>query len=564
VSGEAELALACMRMLVEALVARGLTDACVSPGSRSTPLALALARDGRVRVHVHLDERASSFFALGLAKATARPVAIACTSGTAAAEFLPAVVEARMSRVPLLVLTADRPPELRGMGANQTIDQVGLYGTHVRWSVDAAVPGERPDAAYWHRLGSDAWAASMRHPPGPVHLNLPFREPLVPSDAVVDLGDAPDAVADQASPQSHPSRDDVATLVGILSSTERGVVLAGSLRSPAPSVLELSERVGWPLVAEPTSGLRVPGALEAGQLLLASEDFAAGHVPDVVLQIGAAPTARAGLAVTAAADRLVIVDPDDLVADPHRRADARLVVDTEQLVARAALSADARGTTAWSAEWLQADRRARRTADALMDTWTEPFAGRIARDVAACLPDGTRLVVASSMPIRDLDACMQPRLGLRVLANRGASGIDGFVSTVLGASAAGSPTVALCGDLSLVHDVGSLLWSARRGYDAVIVVPNDDGGAIFSFLGQRDLPELERLFTTPHGLDLALVCRAAAAGHALVGHPDDLASAVERGLEAGGVQVVEVPIDRARDVGRHAEIAGAVALALRG
>ena len=560
---EGAISLGCMRALVGSLVSRGLTDACLSPGSRSTPLALALARDERVRLHMHLDERASAFFALGLAKATGRPVAVACTSGTAAAEYLPAVVEASMSRAPLLVLTADRPPELRGVGANQTIDQVGLYGKHVRWSFDAEVPGERPEPGYWHGLGSDVWAASLRHPPGPIHLNLPFREPLVPSGEPVDLGEPSSAFSDMAFDPPRPRRAEVATLADLIRLVERGLVLAGSLRRPAPAVLELCRRAGWPLVAEPTSGLRVPGALDAGQFLLADEAFASAHVPEVVLQVGAAPTSRAGLTITAAAERLIIVDPDDLVADPHRRADPRLVVDAEGFAAAAARRVTPRGGTSWASGWHEADRRARGAVDELMDAWPEPYEGRIARDVAASAPDGTTLVAASSMPIRDLDACMRPREGLRVLANRGASGIDGFVSTVLGVSAAGTPTVALCGDLSLLHDVGSLLWSARRGYDAVFVVPNNDGGTIFSLLPQRDLPELEALFTTPHGLDLARVCEAAGVGRALVVHADDIPAAVERGLAAGGVHVVEVPIDRERDVARHAEVSAAVSRALQ-
>jgi len=551
-----------MRALVGSMATWGLSDACVSPGSRSTPLALALARDDRVRLHVHLDERAAAFFALGLAKASGRPVAVACTSGTAAAECLPAVVEASMARVPLLVLTADRPPELRGVGANQTIDQVGLYGSFVRRWVDAEVPGDRPEVGYWHKLGYEAWAASQRHPPGPVHLNLPIREPLVPAGEPEDVGEVAEAFADAAFPTPVPTEDDVRDLAEIVSSTARGLVLAGSLRTPAPAVLELAERAGWPLVAEPTSGLRVPGALEAGQLLLADEGFGSTHTPEVVLQVGAAPTSRAGLGLVAATDRLVVVDPDDLVADPYRKAHPRLVADAEGLVTAALQRCAPRGGTPWAAAWRAADERARRAADELMDGWSEPAEARVARDVAAAAPDGSTLVVASSMPVRDLDACMRPRTGLRVLGNRGASGIDGFVSTALGVSAARSPSLALCGDLSLLHDVGSLVWSARRSYDTVLVVLNNDGGSIFSYLAQRDLPELEALFTTPHGTDLAAVCRAAGAGHALVVHAGDLIPAVEQALSAGGVRVVEVPIDRDRDLARHAEIRAAVARAV--
>ncbi|GBC86193.1 2-succinyl-5-enolpyruvyl-6-hydroxy-3-cyclohexene-1-carboxylate synthase [bacterium HR12] len=560
---EGDVALACMRELVGALVALGLTDACVSPGSRSTPLALALARDRRVRVHVHLDERASGFFALGLAKATGRPAAVACTSGTAAAELLPAAVEAHMARVPLLLLTADRPPELRGVGANQTIEQVGLYGRYVRWSHDADVPGDRPDPGHWHGLALEAWGRSLRHPPGPVHLNLPFREPLVPSREARARGEVRLAFGEGPTGPPAPSEEDVRALLEVVGGTERGLVLAGSLRAPAAALLELAARVGWPVAAEPTSGLRLPGTLEAAQALFADAAFAAAHEPEVVLQVGAAPTSRPALGLVARAGRLVIVDPDDLVADPHRRAARRLVVDPEALCRAALRRAPARGETAWLRAWREADRRARSALDAMLDAWTEPSEPRVARDVAAWVPEGGTLVVASSMPVRDLDLAMRPRTGLRVLANRGASGIDGFVSTALGVAAAGSPTVALAGDLSLLHDVGSLLWRGRRGPDLVLVVPNNDGGAIFSMLPQRDLPELEPLFVTPHGLDLGAVCEAAGVGHALVLRAEDLPEALERARAAGGVQVVEVPVERAATVRHHAELRGAVGEALR-
>ena len=559
--GEAERSFEACWRIVDELARGGMEHACVSPGSRSTPLALALWRHPGVRIHVHLDERSSAFFALGLAKATGRPVAIACTSGTAAAEFLPAVVEASMARVPLVVLTADRPPELRGVGANQTIDQVDLYGRHVRWAADAPVPGEAPEASTWRDLATRALGSALGLPPGPVHVNLPFREPLVPADApALDVG----GVEPYAVPQgTEPEPEHVQALLDELRSHERGIVLAGSLRTAAPAVAGLASVLAWPLVAEPTSGLRIPGAVSTGSLLLGDPDFASAHVPEVVLQVGAAPTSRAGLALVGEAPRLLIVDPDRLVADPHRRAAKTWSVDAEALADRAARALEPRDETKWLRTWRAADASARRAIDAAMDAWPAPSEARVARDVAAALPSGATLVVASSMPVRDLDAVMDARDDLRVLANRGASGIDGFVSTVLGVSASGSPTVALSGDLSLLHDVGSLVWNGRRGHAAVLVVLNNDGGTIFSYLAQRDLPELETLFTTPHATDLAAVCEAAGAGHALVVHADDLLPAVERALSVGGVQVVEVPLDRERDISRHAELRAAVTGAVR-
>jgi 2-succinyl-5-enolpyruvyl-6-hydroxy-3-cyclohexene-1-carboxylate synthase len=545
--------------IVDDLVRFGMEHACISPGSRSTAIALALSRHPHVRLHVHLDERASAFFALGIAKGTGRPVAVACTSGTAAAELWPAVVEASMSRQVLVLLTADRPPELRGVGANQAIDQIDLFGGYVRASVDAPVPGPRPGEKAWHELVLEVTRASMGPPPGPVHVNLPFREPLVPGPLELTAS-APSGT--EFAIVAGPEPEETDALRREFHSTTRGLILAGTMRESPPSLPELARLAGWPLVAEPTSGLRVPGSLAAGQFLISDDRFASGHVPEVVVQFGAAPTSRAGLELVRRAGRLVIVDQDRLVADPHRKASWMLRVEAAALVPEVIEGFDPVGETPWLRAWIEADAVARRTVDELLDGWDEPFEGRVVRDVAAALPDGSALVVGSSMPVRDLDAFMAPRTGVGVIGNRGASGIDGFVSTALGVAAARGPATAICGDLTLLHDVGSLLWSARRGHDAVFVVPNNDGGVIFSFLAQRELPELEELFTTPHGLDLAAVSRAAGARHTVVERANDLVPAVDRAREAGGLHVVEVPTDREHNVTRHADVLTAVGAAL--
>jgi 2-succinyl-5-enolpyruvyl-6-hydroxy-3-cyclohexene-1-carboxylate synthase len=553
-----------MTALVDGLVAAGVRHACVSPGSRSTPLALALARHRAVRVSVHLDERSSGFFALGLAKATGMPVVVACTSGTAAANLFPAVVEASMARVPLVLLTADRPPELRGVGANQTIDQTELYGRYVRWFADAPVPGDAPSAPAWRARGVDAGAAAVAHPRGPAHVNLPFREPLVPtSREVAGACEVPATRVTSSAVRDRYGSDErsISEFVEELAGAARGLVYAGGLRSGGEEVVVLADRLGWPLVAEPHSGARRGSALAAGALLLAADRFIDHHVPDVVLQVGAAPTSRPGLALIGRTPRLLIVDPDDAVADPLRKAARRVVVDGARLLE--SITDDDARPRAWSADWRAASERARAAVDALLDGWDEPFEGRLARDVADAVPDGSVLCLGSSLPIRDADAFMQPREGVRILANRGASGIDGFLSTTLGVAASGAPTTALMGDLTLLHDVGALVWSARRGVDAVIVVPNNGSGAIFSLLEQRELPELEELFTTPHRADLAAIARAAGAGHVRIENAGGVVAAVHEAHRSDGVRVVEVVIDAERDRVRREEIRLAVIEALR-
>jgi 2-succinyl-5-enolpyruvyl-6-hydroxy-3-cyclohexene-1-carboxylate synthase len=557
VSG-AERSFAAAWWVVDDLVRFGMEHACVSPGSRSTPVALALHRHPHVRTHVHLDERSSAFFALGIAKATGRPVAVCTTSGTAAAELFPAVVEAFTSRSTLVLLTADRPPELRGTGANQTIDQPGMFGGYVLASVDAPVPSDASEEARWHDVAVSLTRAAMGPPPGPVHLNVPFREPLVPP--AVELTASPPSgteftISEGAEPEELARlRDEFAS--------ERGIVLATSMRESPPTLPELAASVGWPLLAEPTSHLRVPGALSAGLFLVSNARFLSAHVPDVVVQFGAVPTSRAVQELVRRAGRLVIVDQDHVVGDPLRKASWTLRAEAAAVVPELQRSSEERLETPWLKAWLEADSRAREAVDATIDGWDLPYEGRIARDVAASMPNGSALVVGSSLPVRDLDAYMLPRTGLGVIANRGASGIDGFVSTALGVAASGIRTTALCGDLTLLHDVGSLLWSARRGYDCVFVVPNNDGGAIFSFLPQRELPEFAEVFVTPHGLDLSAICAAAGAGYTNVEQASDLVVALEAAREAGGVNVIEVPTDRDENVHRHAAVHDAVAAAL--
>ncbi|MHB8719311.1 MAG: 2-succinyl-5-enolpyruvyl-6-hydroxy-3-cyclohexene-1-carboxylic-acid synthase [Candidatus Dormibacteria bacterium] len=571
--GDGDVALACMTLLVDELVRGGVEHLVVSPGSRSAPLVLAAARHGGLQLHVHLDERSAAYVALGIGRVTGGPAAVTGTSGTAVANWLPAVVEADAARVPLLLLSADRPPELHHTGANQAIDQAAIFGDRVRLLVDAPVPAAHGGAArYWRSLGSRALAASRHEPAGPVHLNLPFREPLLPgTGAEVDLGAGAAGRADggpwevvtaAGTAPTHAAVERLAQLVG---ATPRGVILAGATRRPLPpAVAQLAAAAGWPLLADPLSGLRTPGAaLAAGIALLGDAAFLDAHPPDVVLQVGSAPISRAALGLAARAPALVVVDPDRLTPDPARNAGWTIQADAGALAGAVAAHLGAAGDRGWLDAWCAADDAVRAAIDAALDATATPSEPRTARDVAAALPDGATLFCASSMPIRDLDTFMTPRTGLRVLANRGASGIDGTISTAVGvATATGQRTWALLGDLALLHDTSALLWNAARDLPLTLVVVDNGGGGIFAMLPQARLDPTERaLFESPHAVDVAALTRAA-------GVPTlELSSAA--GLPAGvldtsssGLRAVIVHTGRDANADLHRRLSEAVRTAL--
>jgi 2-succinyl-5-enolpyruvyl-6-hydroxy-3-cyclohexene-1-carboxylate synthase len=581
-----DISLACAASLVDGLVDGGVAHASLSPGSRSTPIALALARDPRVQVHVHLDERSGAFFALGVAKATGRPAIVACTSGTAAAELLPAVVEASQARLPLIVVTADRPPRVRGTGANQTIVQPDLYGGYVHASFDLPVPSTAGQEAWWHQAAHEALQAMAADPIGPVHLNCPFEEPLTPSRDVAAAAAGGEPVAWPPRPEAALDPDEGDRLAGLVSGARGAVVFGGWPGHPSGEGRFWAELLGWPVLAEPTSGARQRGSsLAAGQSLIAGA-WAEAHRPEVVIQFGAYPTSGATQRFVGSAEQLVVADRWHLDPDPDRLASWRLAVDPEALPSSLVRHPGVQGSAVvaltgertqeeieerwrgridpapdeWRDPWNEADARARRTMDTLMDGWEEPFEPRIARDVATWIPDGGHLFVGNSTPIRDLDLAMRPRENLTVQANRGASGIDGLVSTALGISVARhGPVVTLLGDLSFLHDAGAVLWNATRDVDLIVVVVNNGGGHVFSMLPQRALPEHRSLFVTPQRVDIGKLSEAAGAGHERVERASDLPPALDRAAGVGGgIRVVEVAVDAELGLRRRRELRDAV------
>jgi 2-succinyl-5-enolpyruvyl-6-hydroxy-3-cyclohexene-1-carboxylate synthase len=561
--------------LVDELARAGLTDAALAPGARSAPLAVALARHPGVRLHVFVDERSAGFFALGAAKRAGRPAAVLCTSGTAAANLHPAVLEAHHARTPLLVLTADRPPDLRGTGANQATDQLKLYGDAVRWFCEVGVPSaDQADGRYWRSLASRAWAAATTRPAGPVHLNLAFAEPLVASEPGTAAPGRPDGAPWTAAPPaaSAAAPAEVERLAAAVRGARRGLLVAGWDADLDPAATDaFAAATGWPLLADPLSGARRGRqAISTYDALLRLPGFAAAHRPELVVRVGAAPTSKVLTGWLDPSVPQVTVDPGGGWPDPGRSASVRLVADPSALLAAVAAAAGppAGAGRGWLGGWLDAELAARAAIDGFLEGLEEPFEGRVARDLVAALPDGATLVVGSSMPVRDVDAFAGPREGLRFVGNRGLSGIDGFVATALGVAAAadGGPVAALCGDLTLLHDASTLLGAAGRREGVVLVVCDNDGGGIFSFLPHARLPAelFEPLFAAPHGLDLAALAAAARLPCRRVEKAGELRPTLDAALAAGGTSLLLVRGDRAANLARHRELLAAVAAAVGG
>jgi 2-succinyl-5-enolpyruvyl-6-hydroxy-3-cyclohexene-1-carboxylate synthase len=562
--------------LVDELIRCGLNEVVLAPGSRSAPLAIEVhrrAQAGDLRLSVRIDERSAAFCALGLAKASGSPAAVLCTSGTAAAHFHAAVIEADESAVPLLVLTADRPPELRGTGANQTIDQLRLYGPAVRWFCEVGVAEERTGQdGYWRSAACRAWglaSGSAGGVPGPVHLNLAMREPLVP-DAPFSDGLPPAADEPWGRPDGAPW-----TRFGSAAElpwAERGLVVCGDGDyDPAP-LLSLAEQAGWPVLAEPSSNARRGScALGAYQYLLADPGFVAAHQPDVIVSAGRPGLSRGQLGLLRSAGlgrHVVIAQGPGRWSDPARSATA--VAASVRLAGRLSGPEPDR-PSGWLPEWLEADRATAAAVDAILDTDDLLSEPKLARDLAAALPDGALLWAASSLPIRDLDQRMIPRSGLRILASRGASGIDGLVSSAIGAAlahqaAGGGQAVALLGDLALLHDApGLLVGTGEPRPDLCVIVVNNDGGGIFSMLEQAAFPgPFERVFGTPHGTGIADLAAAAGLPYRRIERASELAGVLSAAAAPGsGLSIVELRTDRAGQAALRQGLADAAAAALR-
>lgn len=588
-----EVTYAYIGALIDELARSGIAHLCLCPGSRSTPLALCAARHPGIRTWTLIDERSAAFFALGLAKASRAPVAVLSTSGTAAANFLPAVVEARYGRVPLLALTADRPHELRDSGANQTIDQIRLFGAHAKWFADLALP-EATDAAlrYVRSLAAQAIAAARALPAGPVHLNVPLREPLVPASGWNADLDADRRETGEAQKRSTgrpytavhhgvlaPDPRAVAALVDDVRS-QRGLIICGPVDDPSlpAAVARLAAATGYPILADPLSQVRCGPhdrslVVDSYDAFLRLGALADALAPEIVIRMGGLPASRPlqQYLQRHARSRHVVIESGGGWNDPLRLAsdlihtDARLLCDSlvAALQPRGGLrpSIDA----PWPALWRRLGREAREAVNRRLDATEEPFEGKIFSELAALLTDGATLYVGNSMPVRDLETFFPSvPTAIRILGNRGASGIDGLVSSGLGAAAAGAgPLVLVLGDLAFYHDLNGLLAAKLHGLRATIVLLNNDGGGIFSFMPQAAVPEhFEALFGTPTGLEFKFAAQLYGTGFTRADDWKTFRGSIHDGLASKGLEVIEMRTKRDRNVALHREVWAAVEQAL--
>src|SRR5216684_3524158 len=578
---------------VDELQRAGVRNVVICPGSRSTPLAMAFAAQAGIRIWMHVDERSAAYFGLGMAKQLRQPVALLCTSGTAAANFMPAIVEAKLTHVPLLVLTADRPHELRDNGAPQSIDQNRLYGTYVKWFVEVALPEATNTALRYIRTIAVRAAASVQaNPAGPVHLNFPFREPLTPEpipgqslppiaqrDLVAWQGRPDNApfVEVREAPLDVPAATTMGYLMDMVRGARRGLIIVGpndDLTLVEP-IVRLARRLGYPILADPLSQLRCGDhdqvmVLSSYDAFLRIDSFIESAQPELILRFGAMPTSKPLLLYLKryASCPLVIIDGHGGWEEPTQLASEIIHADPaslSQVLLNILEQHDGNGekqppvSQEWIIMWQNADRVTRQTIQAAIQDFNELFEGRVFTELANLVPDGTTLYTGNSMPVRDLDTFFwSTRERIRIMGNRGANGIDGVVSSALGASAGAGqnrPTILVLGDLSFFHDLNGLLAARLNELNLTIVLINNDGGGIFSFLPQAAYPEhFEQLFGTPTGLDFRLAVQMYGGQYQKVESWEQFRKGVRWGLNIGGLHVIEVPTERASNVKMHRQL----------
>ncbi|QOR65984.1 2-succinyl-5-enolpyruvyl-6-hydroxy-3-cyclohexene-1-carboxylic-acid synthase [Cytobacillus suaedae] len=554
---------------IDELVRVGVTTAVISPGSRSTPMAILMAEHPNMDVYVNIDERSAAFFALGIAKEKKTPVAILCTSGTAAANYYPAIVEASISRVPLLVLTADRPHELRDVGAPQAIDQIHIYGKYAKWFVEMAIPEDSNEMIKYARtVAARATGKALSAPAGPVHLNFPFREPLVPTIEDDNLW----GKGNFNTPKhvnvliGKPILDDNqrSYLFDLFSSNERGLIICGEqYNEEFPQyITEMARLFGFPILADPLSQLRSgPHSkeyiIDCYDTFLRNQDLTKAYKPDIIIRFGAMPISKALMQYVKANEgsKQIVVDSDGGWREPTLSASEMVYCD-EIEICKAMLTLvqnKKREKTKWVKDWLLLNEitKTELTSIEKEEVLAE---GKVIVELKRLLPTNSTLFIGNSMPIRDVDSFfVNTEKVLKIMANRGANGIDGTISTALGVSVSSSDRLVLViGDLTFFHDLNGLLAAKQYSIPITIVLINNNGGGIFSFLPQaKEEKHFETLFGTPLDLDFEHVVSMYGGKFTRINTWESFESAFLLAGEMQGISVIEVPSIREDNVTIH-------------
>ena len=556
---------------VDELTRADVTDVVISPGSRSTPLAYCMAEHPDMNIHINIDERSAAFFALGMAKEKRKPVALLCTSGTAAANYFPAIVEAFYSRVPLVVLTADRPHELRDVGAPQSIDQLNLYGKHVKWFVEMALPdsGEMM-LQYARTVASRAISNSILEPAGPVHVNFPLREPLIPllseMEKWIRQADQSKACIDITHGRLSLTEAQLSTYIELIQNSRNGIIICGPIDQPdfREEVLKFASATGYPILADPLSQLRSGGnryVIESYDTFLKIEEIHEEISPDLIIRFGAMPVSKPLLQFLKKYKQ-----PNHIVVDGGSGWREPAAISTHMVYCNESLFChsineylDVREDSVrsrWLSLWQNINEMTKRGLLSIQDE-TGLQEGKLFSVLERLLPHRANLVVGNSMPIRNVDSFFfQTSKEIRILSNRGANGIDGLISTAAGVSAASeTPTILALGDLSFFHDMNGFLAAKMYQLNLLVLVVNNDGGGIFSYLPQSaEEKHFEELFGTPHGLSFDHTAALYGATYKKPKNWEEVYEAVGEWVAQPDFRIIEVCTNRSYDVKKYREV----------
>lgn len=553
---------------VSELVQTGVTDVVVSPGSRSTPIAMVLAEHPNIQLHIHVDERSAAFFALGIAKASKKPTVLLCTSGTAAANYFPAITEAKISRVPLVVLTADRPHELRDVGAPQTIDQIHLYGNHVKWFVEMAPP-EQSDGMirYARTVCARAVATALQAPAGPVHLNFPLREPLVPlldNEQLFQQKERTEGYIKIQQATMSLKEAEYDQYAKLLCSAQKGIIVCGQIEEAgfAKAVVALSEKLQFPILADPLSQLR--SGDHSGNLIidtystfLRNEEIKQDLKPDFIIRFGSMPVSKV-LTVFLQENhgvRQMVVDSGGGFRDPAMLSTEMIYCQETLFCEEIENRIDSVLFSGYGQEWKRLNGQTKELL-AVVNQTEDLSEAKLFNQLAELLPEDATIFVGNSMPIRDLDSFFyynQKRI--KVMANRGANGIDGTISTALGAATIHQPLYLIVGDLTFFHDLNGLIAAKLQQLNITILLINNNGGGIFSFLSQASHPKhFEKLFGTPLDLDFRLAVEMYGGQFISISDWEHFTSILLHDRKSSGLRVVEIVTNRENNVKEHHDL----------